>query len=115
MPEVRTEGNFRRNTVEKFLKTLTSCEAFSIQQKAIRGDADKILCVRGYFVWLELKKDGEDPDPLQSYKASCVRAAGGISMTARPENWNRISAFLKKLDAGIYDKTELLQINKEEK
>lgn len=109
------ESAFRHDRVDPFLKKLKNTAAFSIQQQSIRGTADKILCIRTYFVWLEIKKEGEDPDPLQAYNASQVRRAGGIALCAKPENWAKVSLFLKMLDDGIYDKTMLLKINQEDK
>jgi len=63
---------------------------FPIQQKTIRGDADYILCVAGRFVWLELKKSGGKPEPLQKYKADWVEKCGGVAMVASPDNWEEV-------------------------
>jgi hypothetical protein len=109
-----SERAFRSNQVDPFLKKLRNTAEFSIQQASIRGDADKLMCVRGFFVWMELKKDGEDPDPLQRYKASLVREAGGITIVAKPANWDDVSLFLKMLDDGIYDRAKLAKLNREE-
>lgn len=111
---MKPETLFRTNKVDPFLKGLRKTAEFTIQQQSIRGDADKFLCVRGHFVWLEIKKEGEAPDPLQEYKASKVRAAEGITIVAKPENWDEVSLFLKMLDDGIYDRSKLLKLNKEE-
>lgn len=111
---MKEETVFRTGKVDPFLKKLKNTAAFSIQQQSIRGTADKMLCVGGHFVWLEIKKEGEEPEPLQAYNASLVRTAGGIALCAKPENWGRVSLFLKMLDDGIYDKKLLLQLNREE-
>lgn len=104
------ERSFRTGTVLKFLNTLKGTAFFPIQQQVIKGDADYILCSHSLFVWLELKKDGEEPDPLQAYKASEVRRTGGIAIVARPDNWEEVKRFLQLLDKGIYDKSLLRSI-----
>jgi hypothetical protein len=93
--------------VDKFLEKLPNTEHFSIQQVAILGDADKILCVHGWFVWLELKDEAGLPTALQTYKASKVRAAGGIAICAKPSNWEAVQRFLEKLSGGVYDQDSL--------
>ena len=107
---MKKETSFRKNKVIPFLKTLNRAVYFPIQQKTIRGDADFILCCQGFFVWLELKTDEGAPDPLQVYKASCVTQTGGISLIAKPDNWELVKNFLSLLDKGVYDKNVLRAI-----
>ncbi len=95
---MKKETSFRKNKVIPFLKTLNRTSFFPIQQKTIRGDADFILCCQGFFVWLELKTDEGESDPLQVYKASCVTQTGGISIVAAPFNWKLVRDFLLLLD-----------------
>jgi hypothetical protein len=89
-----------------FLKSLKNTAWFPIQQVAIVGDADYILCCAGNFVWLELKKDVGLPSVMQQYKADWVKRMGGYAYIARPSNWDKVRAKLKLLDEGIrpYDK-----------
>ena len=94
------ERDFRKNVVLPFLKTLKHTEFFPIQQLSIRGDFDYILCVRGLFVGLELKREEESLRPLQMYKADQVRAKGGIAFRAGPDNWEQVKSMLLKLDEG---------------
>lgn len=107
---VKPETMFRRNKVVPYLKKLNQTFSTSIQQQSIRGSADLVLCVHGWFVWLELKDDGEEPSPLQAYNASCVRAVGGIAIVAKPNNWKAVTAFLTLLNAGVYDKNLLRRV-----
>lgn len=109
----KSEREFRDYNVLPFLKTLRNTAHFPIQQLSILGDADFILCSSGFFVWLELKKDGEELRRLQEYKASWVKQTGGIALVARPDNWDMVRAFLKLLDGGIYDKTFLRSIEQD--
>lgn len=111
---MKSETKFRTSQVTPFFKTLTHTSYFPIQQKSIRGDADFILCARGFFVWLELKTDIGEPDKLQVYKASCVKHSGGIVLIGRPSNWEKIKNFLQLLDKGIYDKNYLRTIEQYE-
>lgn len=107
---MKPETVFRTNKVRPFLENLVRTSHFPIQQRTIRGDADYILCSQGFFVWLELKDDGEEPQPLQTYKASCVKQTGGIALIATPSNWDQVAGFLTLLDRGIYDKNVLRSI-----
>jgi len=64
-----------------------------IQQFGKVGTPDFLLCVNGYFVALELKKDAkEDPKPLQTHKLNRIKKARGRAFVAHPDNWNEILA-----------------------
>jgi hypothetical protein len=82
----------------------------TIQQVSILGDADKVLCCHGWFVWMELKDEGESPSGLQRLKAKQVRDAGGIAICVSPTNWEATKAFLISLNGGVYDKNLLRRI-----
>jgi Holliday junction resolvase len=47
------------------------------------GKADLIVCYLGLFIAIEMKKPGEDPEPLQIYNQKKVRKSGGISIIGR--------------------------------
>jgi hypothetical protein len=94
----KRETLFRSNTVIPFLDTLKNTAYFPIQQKAIRGDPDFMLCVHGVFVALELKAEDGDADPLQRYKLEQIKRAKGVALIARPSNWPEIKLVLEKLD-----------------
>ena len=98
----KPETIFRENKVIPFLKTLKHTAYFPIQQKAIRGDPDFILCINGLFVGLELKKDeATQPDALQKSKHRYIRDdGGGFVIVAHPENWDVCAKFLSTLDRG---------------
>lgn len=94
----KEETRFRRSAVRPFLKTLKNTYFFAIQQLAISGDPDYLLCVRGKFVAMELKRSGEEPRPLQKYKLDEIERTGGLSLVATPDNWDQIKLFLTELD-----------------
>lgn len=94
------ERSFRVSQVLPFLKTLKNTYSLPIQQLAIRGDPDLLLCCAGRFVALELKAEGEVPRKLQQHKLDQVKRTGGISLVASPDNWDFIKQELLKLDQG---------------
>lgn len=102
---MKEERSFRVNHVAPFLKRLRHTVAFPIQQRAIRGDADYFLCMRGRFVALELKKRGAEPRPHQQAKLDAVTRAHGVSFSANPDNWVQVKAWLTQLDQGEYHGT----------
>lgn len=97
---VTTERAFRVNKVIPFLKTLANTVSFPIQQVAISGDPDFMLCCRGRFVGLELKRKGQKPRPLQNFKLGEIVRTGGVALAADPDNWASIKELLTRLDQG---------------
>ncbi len=97
---MKAETKFRVNHVLPFLQTLKNTTIFPIQQLAIIGDPDFVLCCNGRFVALELKKGDEDPRELQLYKLESVRRTKGIAIVAEPGNWETVKRLLLKLDQG---------------
>jgi hypothetical protein len=95
----KQETSFKEK-VQKDLKTLPNIFAEKIQQVGIRGTPDLLLCIGGFFVAIELKIDGEKPDPLQEYKLGLIKKAGGISLTATPSNWDRVFESIRHLHDG---------------
>lgn len=94
----KPETKFRAK-VDKLLDTIPNSYFESIQQKSIRGTPDKIGCVGGLFVALELKaKDGKATE-LQRYKLSKFSMAGGIAIVLNEENLQETLTFLNKLAA----------------
>jgi hypothetical protein len=94
---VHPETAFRRNRVLPFLKKLPNTVIFPIQQLAIIGDPDYILCINGYFVALELKTDTGTVAALQQAKLDAVETTGGFSMVARPKTWAMVKKRLELL------------------
>ena len=89
-----------KEKVQKDLASLKNIWCEKIQQVGIRGTPDLLLCIGGFFVAIELKIDGEKPDPLQEYKLGLIKKAGGISLTATPSNWARMFESLRHLHDG---------------
>jgi len=101
----KPETNFRINTVDPALAELPNTYAMTIQQVAITADPDKLLCINGRFVALELKSDEESEiRPLQTYKLEKIIQAGGLAFRVDRSNWKEVHAELLKLaQGGHYD------------
>ena len=94
----KSETSFRENTVVPDLKKLPNSWYESIQQVAIKGTPDILLCVAGTFVALELKADSKSKiDPLQVYKLDCIVKAGGIAFRVDRSNWDEVYSILKTI------------------
>lgn len=96
---MKPETKFRVNLVDPFLKTLKNCTSFSIQQVSINGDPDKMLCLNGRFVGLELKDVGEKPRKLQVFKLDQIDRTNGVALVADRDNWNETKEILSYMDA----------------
>lgn len=99
---MKPETAFRTRKVDPFIKKLNQTAGFSIQQTSIVGDPDKILCIRGMFVAVEIKDKGGILEPLQEYNLSRIVAAGGYAYVADPTNWDEVKGFLKLISEGQF-------------
>ncbi len=97
---MKSETSFRKNRVRPFLMRLRNTHIIPIQQVALRGDSDFVLCVFGDFVSLELKAAGEKPRPLQEHKLNKVVKAGGVRLVASPDNWEEVKQILLMMSRG---------------
>ncbi len=91
---------------EKFSKRLDEIASLwheSIQQVAIRGTPDKLLCINGYFAGVELKAtDEEEPSPLQKHKLQSIIRAGGMAFVAHPGNEEAVLSAIRKVAQGAH-------------
>lgn len=86
-------GRLRRMPGIRAFKTIRTNEA---------GVSDIILCVRGTFVALELKKNAkEKPTELQKLFIDSVHKAGGYGIVAHC--WAQIAMLLADMGYGEYD------------
>ena len=86
-----------RQRIRPLLAALPNTAVFPIQQKAIKGDPDFILCINGLFVGLELKSDDGETIPLQDFKLDNIAKARGIALVSDPHNWSAVYEFLKEI------------------
>jgi hypothetical protein len=94
VPRKNPETKFKEK-VQEDLKTLPDCYFTKIQQVAIRGIPDILLCVNGRFVGMELKVDSEI-SALQLYNLMKIQEANGVAIIATPKNWKIIFPLLKE-------------------
>ena len=93
---VKPESRFKEKVL-RGLRALPGCFAEKIQQRSIRGTADIIACIRGWYVALELKVGAGKTDPLQDYVLESVRDAGGLAFVVTPESWDETLRMLSAL------------------
>lgn len=92
----KEETKFRKR-FDAFVDTLPNTYAFSIQQKSISGDPDKILCINGFFIAVELKANEDSKvSKLQLYKLQKVVDAGGFGLVCYPQNFQKTKEILIK-------------------
>ena len=87
-----------KEKVQKYLKTIPNLYARKINQVALRGMPDLLVCYKGHFIAMELKVGNNNTDALQEYDLQMVRAAGGIAWVVTPENFNDIKEKLRCLN-----------------
>lgn len=94
------ERNFRTSTVLPFLKRLKNTFFLPIQQVAISGSPDYLLCVNGRYVALELKGDDGIVSKIQAHTLEKMRRTGALTFIAAPKNWDEVSEKLTELSEG---------------
>lgn len=91
----KPETKFKEK-VARALKDLPNTWFVKIQQVAIRGIPDFLICINGQFIGIELKKDKEAArNPLQEWTLEAICNAGGFSYLVYPENWENTLASLE--------------------
>ena len=78
--------------VDDDLKKIFGNTAWSenIQQVGINGTPDRLCCINGRFVALELKVATGSPSMSQRIKLAEIRKAGGLSYVVYPYTWDKI-------------------------
>lgn len=92
----QSETSFKKR-VQKDLKTLKNFYMIKTQERARRGVPDILFCASGKFGALELKKDGEDLDPLQANRVEKIRQAKGFAIKTCPATWAQDFAMIKQV------------------
>lgn len=101
-----TETQFK-NKVFRFLDSLPNTWYVKVQQVGIRGTPDVLLCVRGMFVAIELKRSQKVADKMKKDKTGALQLvtlnriaqANGIAMVCYPENFQSCCSLLGELAA----------------
>lgn len=94
---MQSETKFK-NRIRPHLEAIRNCFVIKIQQVAVGGDPDFVLCIGGLYVGMELKRDLKSkPTKLQIYKLQKIEKAGGVAIVVAPETWDVAYAYLKAL------------------
>lgn len=97
----KKKETYFKEKVLKELKALRGVWAYKANQRSLRGIPDIIMCVKGDFWGIELKKDAKSkPDPLQLFVLETIETkAGGSTMVVWPEVWDEFfRAFKNQYD-----------------
>jgi hypothetical protein len=83
---MQPETRFKEK-VQKRLKELgPDCWVVKVQQVAIRGTPDLLICYAGKFIAMELKVGSNKASPLQEHVLQAIRLAGGSAWVVTPNN-----------------------------
>ena len=96
-----TEAAFGEKVKNDLFELGPICWSEKIQQVGIRGTPDRLSCIAGKFVALELKRDStEKPTALQILKLERINLAGGLGLRVDTSNWDEAYERIKKLAKG---------------
>jgi Holliday junction resolvase len=97
---IQSEASFQRRVLRN-LKELPNAWVYKAADRVKRGIPDLILCVRGQFLAIELKRDKCFATPLQQHTLDQIRFAGGITWEATPTSWPDLFDQLWKFANGL--------------
>lgn len=82
--------------VDRDLKSVFGKDVWveNIQQVGKRGTPDRLICLKGKFVALELKVEGGVTAMLQLIKLKEIIAAGGTGLIVYPHTWTHVLEYL---------------------
>jgi len=107
----KDETKFRKR-FDAFVSTLKNTYALSVQQQTICGDPDKILCINGFFIAVELKASEESRvSKLQTYKLQKIVDAGGFGLVCHPQNFSKTKEVLTTFSEMTNGKADLENIS----
>jgi len=98
----KEETKYKEKLLVK-LRALPNSYWFVIQQIGLRGSPDILGLVSGFFVALEVKKDGSEVEnisgreKLQEYVLGKVSDAGGLATFIHPDNERMLINYLQHL------------------
>ncbi len=91
------EGVFKKKVVADLKATFgDDIDMVVTQEKARKGVADLVICLKGTSIRNELKVEGKLPTPLQQLKLDRHARAGGLSLSSTPSSWPSHLALLKE-------------------
>lgn len=76
-----------KEKVQRRLKAVPNLWFVKIQQVALRGTPDILMCFKGRFIAWELKTDTGRLSGLQSFNLERIGASGGVARVVTPSNF----------------------------
>jgi hypothetical protein len=93
----KPETNLKERVLKR-IKELPYTWVYKTNDVSRRGIPDILLCVRGNFIAIELKKSEKDyPDPLQEHNLTRIGASGGVALVCHPKNLDAIMVLLSDI------------------
>lgn len=78
---MHTPEFWEKKAIDEYLKSIKAYNAKpSSGGFGASGTADRLVCIKGKFVAIEVKREGKEPTPIQLKRMREVRAAGGIAI-----------------------------------
>jgi hypothetical protein len=97
MSRPQGENVFKKRVVKELKETFgDSIDILGTQERARKGVADLVICLKGISIRNELKIDGEAPTKLQQLKLDRHSRAGGLSLSSTPNDWPDHLALLRE-------------------
>lgn len=84
-----------KTKVLKRLKEIPNTWVVKVQQQAIRGTPDLLICHDGIFFAWELKASNGRVSKLQQFTLDQIDEAGGVARVVTPENFEDMIAELR--------------------
>ena len=98
------------DSIDPLLRNIPESVWFNIQQLSIRGTPDRLGCISGTFIALELKASEKDytkgikgidsRTKLQQHNINKINNAGGYGTFLYPENWDEVYPVLIAISEG---------------
>lgn len=83
---VESESHFK-DCVIRDLRSVPDTWFYKTQEVGRKGIPDIIACIKGKFVAIELKREGNKPTPLQDLTLTRIRATKGLAFWTSPSQW----------------------------
>ena len=74
----------------------TDTVIFNIQQVAVNGTPDLLVCIKGRFVALELKIEKGEASKIQLLKLTQIMKAEGLAFVVKPSQWEATLDYLEE-------------------
>ena len=83
---MRTPESIEKAEIDSFLKSIG---AYFISPATYgygaSGTPDRVCCLGGKFIGIEVKREGKEPTPIQERRMSEIRRAGGVTFWGTAE------------------------------